>query len=40
MMEKRQLDVLYIQETKWKGSKARELGAGYKLYYHGVDGML
>ena len=31
--------MLYIQETKWKGSNARELGAGYKLYYHGVDGM-
>ncbi|XP_063593837.1 uncharacterized protein LOC134770827 [Penaeus indicus] len=21
--------------TRWKGSKARELGAGYKLFYHG-----
>ena len=39
MLERRQLDVLCIQETKWKGSKAREPGAGYKLYYHGVDGM-
>ncbi|XP_042867387.1 uncharacterized protein LOC122250125 [Penaeus japonicus] len=26
------------EETKWKGSKARDLGAGYKLYYHGENG--
>ena len=24
-----------MQETRWKGSKAKELGDGYKLYYHG-----
>ena len=24
-----------MQETRWKGSKAKELGEGYKLYYHG-----
>ena len=38
MMERRKLDILCIQETKWKGSKARKLGGGCKLYYHGVDG--
>ncbi|XP_042887884.1 craniofacial development protein 2-like [Penaeus japonicus] len=38
MMERRKLDVLCLQETKWKGSKARDLGAGYKLYYHGENG--
>ncbi|KAI5086583.1 butyrophilin-like protein 3 [Silurus meridionalis] len=26
------------QETKWKGSKARNIGGGFKLFYHGVDG--
>ena len=38
MMERRKLDVLCVQETKWKGSKARNIGGGYKLYYHGTDG--
>ncbi|XP_042883429.1 craniofacial development protein 2-like [Penaeus japonicus] len=38
MMERRKLDVLCLQETKWKGGKARDLGAGYKLYYHGENG--
>ncbi|XP_063597221.1 uncharacterized protein LOC134773906 [Penaeus indicus] len=35
MMERRKLDILCVQETRWKGSEARELGAGYKLFYHG-----
>ncbi|KAI5613450.1 hypothetical protein C0J50_11338 [Silurus asotus] len=26
------------KETKWKGSKARNIGGGFKLFYHGVDG--
>ena len=38
LMRKKNLQVLCVQETKWKGSKAREIGAGYKLYYHGEDG--
>ena len=39
LMRKKSLQVLCVQETtKWKGSKAREIGAGYKLYYHGEDG--
>ncbi|KAI5615444.1 hypothetical protein C0J50_0125 [Silurus asotus] len=33
-MEKLVLDL----ETKWKGSKARNIGGGFKLFYHGVDG--
>ena len=37
LMRKKSLQVLCVQETKWKGSKAREIGAGYKLYYHGKD---
>ena len=27
-----------LKETKWKGSKARELGNGFKLFYVGEDG--
>ena len=27
-----------VQETKWKESKARELGSGFKLFYIGEDG--
>ncbi|KAK3885049.1 hypothetical protein Pcinc_010703 [Petrolisthes cinctipes] len=26
-----------LQETRWKGNKARELGGGYKLIYRGAD---
>ena len=37
MIERQKLDMLCVQETKWKGSKARIFGGGYKLYYHGVD---
>ena len=28
-----------VQETKWKDSKANELGNGFKLFYIGGDGM-
>ena len=38
MMERRKVDILFVQETKWKGSKARNLGGGFKLFYHGQDG--
>ena len=38
MMQRRKVDILCVQETRWKGSKARNIGGGYKLYYHGVDG--
>ena len=38
MMERRKINVLCLQETKWKGQKAREMDNGYKLYYNGVDG--
>ena len=38
LLRKKSLQVLCVQETKWKGSNAREIGAGYKLYYHGEDG--
>ena len=38
MMERRNVDLLCLQETKWKGSKARNIGGGGKLYYNGADG--
>ena len=26
-----------LQETKWKGAKAREVGEGYNMFYHGYN---
>ncbi|KAK3545944.1 hypothetical protein QTP70_016948, partial [Hemibagrus guttatus] len=37
MKERRKADILCVQETRWKGSKARSIGAGFKLFYYGVD---
>ena len=37
MMERRKVGVLCVQETRWKGNKARELGGGYKLFYSGAN---
>ena len=34
MMEQKNVDVLCLQETKWKGSKARNIGSGCKLFYN------
>ena len=36
MMQRRKLDILCVQETKWKGSKARSIGEGFKIFYHGL----
>ena len=38
MMERRNVDILCLQETKWKGSKARNIGGGCKIFYNGPDG--
>ena len=38
MMERRSVDVLSLQETKWKGSKARNIGGGCKIFYNGAYG--
>ncbi|KAI5098735.1 hypothetical protein C0J45_10874 [Silurus meridionalis] len=38
MMERRMVEILCFQETKWKWSKARNIGGGFKLFFHGVDG--
>ena len=35
LMERRSVDVLCVQETRWKGEKARCIGGGYKLWYCG-----
>ncbi|MCI4382162.1 hypothetical protein PGIGA_G00260620 [Pangasianodon gigas] len=37
MMERRKVDILCVQETRWKGSMARSIGAEFKLFYSGVD---
>ncbi|KAK3511626.1 hypothetical protein QTP70_013648 [Hemibagrus guttatus] len=37
VMERRKVDILCVQETRWKGSKARSIGTGFKLFYYGVD---
>ncbi|KAK3556519.1 hypothetical protein QTP70_008285 [Hemibagrus guttatus] len=36
-MERRKVDILCVKETRWKGSKAHSIGAGFKLFYYGVD---
>ena len=38
MMVKRKVDIICVQETRWKGSKARNIGDGCKISYHGEDG--
>ena len=38
LMEQRNVDILCLQETKWKESKARNIGGGCKLFYNGADG--
>lgn len=37
MMERRQVAILCVQETTWKGSRAGTIAGGFKLLYHGVD---
>ncbi|KAK6764634.1 hypothetical protein RB195_024815 [Necator americanus] len=36
-LRKRRFDICCVQETRWKVSKARELGDGYKRIYHGTS---
>ena len=38
LMERRNVDILCLQETKWKGNKARNIGGECKLFYNGADG--
>ena len=37
LMKRRKVDVLCVQETRWRGDKAKELGDGYKLLYSGAN---
>ena len=38
LIERRNVDILYLQETKWKRSKARNIGGGCKLFNNEADG--
>ncbi|VDO22023.1 unnamed protein product [Heligmosomoides polygyrus] len=33
----RRIEVLCLQETRWKGAKVKEIGEGAKLLYNGED---
>ena len=35
VLRMRKVDIACVQEVKWKGSKAWNVGHGYKLFYHG-----
>ncbi|XP_063602487.1 craniofacial development protein 2-like [Penaeus indicus] len=37
LMMERKVDILCVQETRWTGNKAKELGEGFKLIYGGAD---
>ncbi|XP_049886453.1 craniofacial development protein 2-like [Pectinophora gossypiella] len=37
ILKTRLINACCIQETKWKGSKSRDIGNGFQLIYHGVD---
>ena len=37
LMSRRRIDILCVQETRWKGAKSRNLGGGFKLFYYGED---
>ena len=37
LMERRMIDVAFLQELKWKGEKSKELGEGVKLIYMGKE---
>ena len=38
MIEQRNIDILCLQKTKWKRSKARNIGGGCKIFYNGAGG--
>ena len=37
LLERRGMDILCVQETCWKGEKARCIGGGYKMWYCGSE---
>ena len=38
LMKRRKVEVLCVQETKWKGDRARKMAEGYKMLHAGGDG--
>ncbi|XP_046970418.1 craniofacial development protein 2-like [Vanessa cardui] len=38
VLKRQRINAACLQETKWKGARAREIGEGYKLFYCGSDG--
>ena len=38
MMKRRKMEVLCVQETKWRGDRARKMAEGYKMLHAGGDG--
>ena len=38
MTKRKNVDILYLQKTKWKGSKAKNIGGECQLFYNGADG--
>ena len=38
MMKRRKMEVLYVQETKWKGDRVRKMAEGYRMLHAGGDG--
>ena len=38
IMKRRNVDILCLRETKWKGSKTRNIGGGCKQCYNRADG--
>ena len=38
MMKQRNVDILCLQEAKWKENKVRNIGGGCKIFYNGADG--
>ena len=37
LMERRGVDILCVQKTRWKGKKARCISGGYKMWYCGSE---
>ena len=37
MLKRRRVEIACVQETNWKGNKARKLGEGYTLYFSGAS---
>ena len=37
MLKRRRFSIAFVQETKWKGAKAKDIGEGYKMYFFGTS---